>query len=220
MTTTVTRQGVRAEHVTVPFAGDADDLTGNAARLSFDNGLSRLDLRADADLDQLLDARFSDPAPTVWAADSSVHVEYPLGSRLLRRMGQNAVRISPRLPWSVDVHGGAAHLDADLTGVDLRFFAAHSGMAHARLALGRPAGTTTIRLDSVKDLRIERPGDVPMRVEIAKGATKVTLDDRHFGAIGSGLTDQTSGYTDADARYLVIVSGGADTLSITRKERS
>ena len=214
MITIATRKGVRDDHVVVPFAGGPD--AGQAARLSFDNGVSRLDLRADADLDGLLDAQFSDPFPVVWAADHNIHVEYPLGSRLLRVSGPNTARISPRVPWSIEVHGGVDRLRADLSGVDVRAVGVHSGSAHTALTLGRPAGHCILRFAAVKDLRIERPAGVPVRLEIAKGATKVALDSRTVGAVGGGLTDQTSGYEGSDARYLVIISGGADTVTITQ----
>lgn len=209
MTTVATPDGVRDEHVVASLVDAA------AARLIFDNGLARLDLRADEKLDDLLAARFAAPVPVVWASGHNVHVEYPLGSRLLRRMGPNVVRANPALPWALDVHGGAEHLDADLTGIDVHSIAFHAGAAHLRLVLGRPTGPRTIRLAAVKDLRIERPADVPVRVEIAKGATKVSIGDRWLGAVGGGLTEQTPGYDAAEHRYLLTVSGGADRLTLT-----
>ena len=210
MSVIATSAGVRDPHVVVPFA----DGTPEAARLSFDSGLARLGLRVDEQLTGLMAADFAHPPPLVWAAGHNVHVEYPLGSRLLRPMGPNTVRLSPAVPWALDVHGGAEHLDADLTGLAVRSVAFHSGAAHLRLILGHPTVSTTIRLTSVKDLRIDRPADVPVRLEIGKGATKVTLDDRWFGAVGGGLIEQTSRPRTTDHRYHVIVSGSADTVTI------
>jgi len=210
MTAIVTPAGIRAAHVVVPLAETAHDV----ARLSFDNGLAQLNLRAGEHRDSLMEADFADPLPLVWANGNNAHVEYPLGSRLLRRMRPNAVRVNSTVPWALDVHGGAEHIDADLTGLDVRSIAFHSGAAHLRIALGRPSGPTTIRLTSVEDLRIERPTEVPVRLEIAKGATKVALDERWFGAVGGGLTEQTSRSWTTEHCYHVIVSGGADTVVI------
>jgi hypothetical protein len=184
------------------------------ARLSFDTGLAQLSLRADEQVTGLMAADFAQPLPLVWTAGHNVHVEYPLGSRLLHRMGPNAVRLSPAVPWALDVHGGAEHLDADLTGLDVRSVAFHSGGANLRLILGKPTVTTTIRLTSVKDLRVERPADVPVRLEIGKGATKVRLDDQGVGAVGGGLIAQSSRPRTGDHWYQVIVSGSADTVTI------
>lgn len=212
MTSTVTTTGVRDEHVVVPFgpAGKAHD----DARISFDNGLERLRLSADEDLEDLVAARFAEPHPLVWASGHDVHVEYPLGSRLLRRMRPSEVLLNPAAAWSVDVHGGAAHLDADLRGLRLRSMSLHSGAAFGTLHLGTPAGTCTIRLSSVKDLELIRPAGVPVRVEIARGCTRVALDERRFGAVGNGLVDQTDGYDETTDRYLLLVTGGVDGLTV------
>jgi hypothetical protein len=208
MSTTATATGVRAEHVTVPLDTRRPD-----ARLSFDNGLERLTLTAGAP--GLLDATFSDPLPVIWASGHNVHVEYPLGSRLLRRSRPSEVRLNPDVTWSVDVHGGAARLAADLREVTTRALSFHSGAAHLRLTLGRPRGQCPIRFSSLIDVTIERPADVPVRVELARGATRIRLDAAEFGAVGNGLSDQTDGYDAAADRYLVLVSAGADGLTIS-----
>ncbi|TDC61022.1 hypothetical protein E1258_12805 [Micromonospora sp. KC207] len=210
MSIIATSAGVRDPHVVVPFA----DGTPEVARLSFDSGLAQLGLRVDEQLTGLMAADFAHPLPLVWAAGHNVHVEYPLGSRLLRHMGPNTVRLSPAVPWAFDVHGGAEHLDADLTGLDVRSVAFHSGATHLRLILGHPTVSTTLRLTSVRDLRVDRPADVPVRLEIGKGATKVLLDDRWFGAVGGGLIEQSSRPHTGDRWYQVIVSGSADTVTI------
>ena len=67
MTTDKTLAGARDEHVVVPFSATADD-----AAASFDNGLERLELRADEDLQDLLNARFAEPYPVVWATGQDV----------------------------------------------------------------------------------------------------------------------------------------------------
>ncbi|MFC5749583.1 hypothetical protein [Actinomadura rugatobispora] len=210
----VTAEGVRAARVRVPGPGRPDA----TARLSFDNGLDRLALSARAGLGGLLEADFGDPVPTVWSVDGRTHVEYPLGSRLFRRPAPGTVRIDPGSPWSVDVHGGAARLEADFTGVDLRSLAFHSGVAHVTITLGRPRGTRVVRLASADDLTILRPPGVPVRIEAAKGLTKVTLDGRSFGAVGNGLTDETPGYGTTEDRYLILISGGVSGLTLTETD--
>jgi len=202
--------GVSAERVVVPMPGTGCE----EARLSFDNGVERLQLRADQALRALLEARFGEPLPVVWSTECSVHVEYPLGSRLLRRARPNTIRISTAMAWSLDVHGAAADMAADLTAVRVGAVSFHGGVARSWLAVGRPNGLCTIRLSSVKDLHITRPANAPVRLEVAKSATNVRLDDRRFGAAADGLTGQTPDYRGARGRYLVIVSGGVDGLIV------
>lgn len=210
MTAIATRDGVRAERVFVPIT----EAARHEARLSFDNGLERVELRTGDNPDALLTAEFGEPLPVVRTADRDVHIEYPLGSRLLRRARPTLVRINPTVPWTFDVHGGASRLDADLTDVDMRSIALHAGAAHVHLVLGHLSGPRTIRVASVKDLRIERPAGVPVRLDIAKGAVQVGLDDRRLGAVGGGLNDHTTGYTADRPHYHVTVAGGADTVTI------
>lgn len=212
--TYATTAGVREAHVVVPRG------PGDNARLSFDNGLERLHLRTGELSGDLVETDFSDPVPVVWASEHNVHVEYPLGARLLRRMKPSSVTLDPGVTWSIDVHGGASHLTAELADLRLRAVSFHSGVAHSRLTLGRPTGRCAIHLSAAKDLRIERPGDVPVRVEIAKGAVKVALDHKRFGAVGNGLSEETGGYETTSDGYLVIVSGGVDGLTITEGSES
>jgi hypothetical protein len=202
--------GVSAERVVVPLPQTGCE----AARLSFDNGVERLQLHADQALGALVEARFSEPLPVVWSTGCSVHVEYPLGSRLLRRARPNTIRISTAVAWSLDVHGGTAEVAADLTAVRVGAVSFHGGVARSRLALGRPSGLCTIRLSSAKELQITRPTSAPVRLEVAKSATNVRLDARRFDALADGLTGQTADYEGARDRYLVIVSGGVDGLTV------
>lgn len=206
-----TNTGVRDTDVVIPW----DPPAGEPARLSFDNGLEHYRLAADPRLATLLQAHFAEPPPVVWATGHAAHVEYPVGSRLLRRMGRSEIRLHPGVPWSLEVHGGAAHLDADLADLRLRAVTFHGSLAHSTIALSRPIGPCMIRLGAVKELRIVRPADVPVRVEIAKGSTNVRLDGRRFGAVGKGLADQAAGYDTAQDRYLIIATGGVDGLTIT-----
>lgn len=212
MNAIATARGVRAEQVVVPFPDPFTEPTQDAARLCFDNGLEHVRVGA-AGIDRLLKAEFGSPLPVVWADDANVHVEYPRSSRLLRRARPNAVVLNPKVPWSLDVHGGTAHLDADLHQVDLRSATFHSGAAQVRLALGRPTVPCTIRVASVSNLVLERPVDVPVWLEIGGGATKIQLDDRWFGAIGRGLVEHTGDV--AAVGYSLIISGGADRVTIT-----
>ncbi|MFB9473656.1 hypothetical protein ACFFR3_29530 [Nonomuraea salmonea] len=207
MTAFASAEGVRDEHVAVPLP-DAPSV----ARLSFDNGLERVTLGPRPGLTGLLEARFGTPLPLVWAADANVHIAYPAGARLLRRTRPSALALNPAVPWALDVHGGAAHLDADLTGLDVRSVTFHSGAAHVRLVLGRPAGTRVIRLAWAEDLRVERPAGVPVRVAFARAVTRLSLDDQWYGAVGGGLTQATH-RGDAPG-YEVVVAGGADTVTV------
>lgn len=203
-----TAEGARGEHLIVPMPAERA-----VARLSLDNGASHLSLQATGIGDHLARGRFAGPLPLVWAVDTTVHVEYPLGARLLRRSSPDRLQLSTRLSWSVDVHGGTDRFDAEFTGADLRSLAFHSGLAHARIALGRPRGRCTIRFSSVDGVLLTRPPDVPVGIEAADGVERVLLDDRPAGAPGSHR-HHSPGYEHSPDRYLILISAAASSLTI------
>src|SRR5262249_36046897 len=147
MTGDALHAGVSAERVVVPLPGTGCE----GARLSFDNGVERLVLHADQALRALLEARFGEPLPGVGPTECSVHVEYPLGSRLLRRARPNTIRISTAMAWSLDVHGAAADMAADLTAVRVGAVSFHGGVARSRLAIGRATRLGGVRVRSVRE---------------------------------------------------------------------
>jgi hypothetical protein len=211
MATIITPDGVRDSHVVANIAPSG---SGQPATLRFDNGVSQLRLRGDAALQERLEAWFGDPVPLVWATEQTVHVKYPLGARLLRKTHPNTIHLNPQVPWSIDVHGGADELDADLPDIDLQEFVVHGGAAEARLTLGTPTATRTIEVASVKSLSLRRPADVPVRIEVSGGITNLTLDNRRWGAVGGGLEDETPGYHTAQFRYRLVVNGGASGVTV------
>lgn len=211
MTMIATRDGVRAAEVVVPF----DDETPDIARLTFDNGVQNLTLTGAAAAEVMMEATFGEPLPQTWTAGGTVHVEYPLGARFLRRMGDNTIALNSQLPWSVDVHGGMSHLVADLTGVAVRSLACYTGAAHSRIELGRPTAPSTLRFTSVSELHLTRPAGVPVRLEITKSATRLEFDGTSLGAISGGFTNQTDGYDPDEPGYLIILSGSAARLTIS-----
>jgi hypothetical protein len=204
-----TTTGVRDTHVVVPSEGP----DRRPARLCFDNGLERFEIGPDAGLASLLDARFAEPPPIVWAAQHDVHVSYPLGSRLRRQPQFSTIHLHPATPWSIEVHGGAADVQADLRGLEVLAVTFHDAIANSTLRLGPPRDQCVIRVGAVKDLRVTRPGRVPVRVQALKGVTDLRLDDQRTGA-ARGVAFETEGYATARNRYLLIASAGVSTLTI------
>lgn len=215
------------DRVAVP----APAISSAHAELDFDTGMEHYDLRSmppratgdtpqhpaaagGGDIPPLLYAWFSHPRPVMWAADHAVHIEYPLGARLLRRMGPNTVVLNPDYSWSLAVHGSAAEVNADLTELDVRSISFHGSAARIRLRLGIPKGTRTIRCSSLANLYLAHPPPIPVRVELARGANRVGLHGRDIGAAGRGLFDQTSGWDTATDRWLLLASAGVSRLTV------
>jgi hypothetical protein len=127
MTAIATIAGVRETHTIVPFPPPDPSTARPVARLSFANGLECFAPRAVAELGNLMEAHFAEPPPAVWADGAKVHVAQALGARPRRHHGEGTVLLDSAHHWALDVHGRAAYPEADLTGVEGRSVAFHSG---------------------------------------------------------------------------------------------
>jgi hypothetical protein len=205
-----TRAGVRANHVRVEDPGSQD-----AASLTFDNGLESFDISIGSNApDNLLEASLADPVPVVAVDHNRISIEYPLGSRLLRRMERSRIRLSPRVSWSLDVHSGATQSTIDLSAGQLSAATFHSGVANSTLLLPHPDGECLIRLQSVQQLQILRPTNVPIRLELERGATAVDFDRRHYQSASRYLSDESEGFAQSHGRYVVTARSGVSGLTI------
>src|SRR5215204_1071846 len=99
-----------------------------SGRLVFANGASRLTLRADSGMDNLYRASFEGTPPKVEVQDGTVTFRRSRRSQLfdLRRHAEE-VTLNAAVPWAVEVRGGAARTEADLTGLELSSFVLKSG---------------------------------------------------------------------------------------------
>jgi hypothetical protein len=204
-----TPDGVSAHDVLV----SRDQVTSSYAELVFGDGVAKATLRAGSDIDGLLAAHFEGSPPKVRADNGRIQVD---SSHLSLRSKKAEYVLSPSIPWSIVVNGGASDFTADLDGIDLTALDIHGGVSKVELTLGTPSAEGRLNLGSVSNLEIRRPADVGVRIEASGGLTKLTLDDEYFGSVGGGLATETSGYKTATSRYLLSVNSGTN-ITITTK---
>ena len=63
-------------------------------------------------------------------------------------------------------------------------------------------------------MTIHRPEGAAARAHASGGATNLTFDEKHFGAIGSQVNLQSSDYDAAANRYAFKVTGGANNMTL------
>jgi hypothetical protein len=98
---------------------------------------------------------------------------------------------------------------------DLRALLGPRPGGEVAMVLPVPSGTVPVRVaGGVHELTVLRPAGVAVRVRVGHGAKDLTLDDRHFGAVGGSTRWQSPDYDQASDRYDIAVSGGADTLTV------
>jgi hypothetical protein len=194
-------------------------------RLRFTNGAHRIAIRANSHLRGLYRARFGDRTPTIWVQGSVVTIRSPrvpacdwfnCGSERPAEVELNA-----RIPWDVEVRGGASRLVADLRGLQLGSLKVDGGANRLEVTLPVPSGTVALAiLGGASNVAIRRPEGVATRLCVSGGATNLKLDHRRIGAAGGELDLRDGGYDGATDRYDVVITGGANNLSIDKQRGS
>lgn len=188
-----------------------------SGRLVFANGASRLTLRAGSGMDDLYQARFEGPAPKVNVEDGVVTFRYSrrFGGLFDWRSHPGEVTLNAAVPWEVEVRGGAAQNDVDLSGLNLTSFVLKGGISDLTLTLPEPSEVVPIRLSGgASKVGIHRPAGVEARLNVKGGAATLTFDEQSFDAVGGKVRLQSPGYDGGSDRYEIEVSGGASELVI------
>lgn len=188
-------------------------------RLRFTNGAHRVVVRADSYLRGLYRARFGDRMPTVGVRGGAVTIHYPrfpacdwTGCRSERPA---EVALNARIPWDIEVRGGASRLVADLREMRLGSLRVEGGASRIEVALPAPAGTLAVLiLGGASNVAIRRPEGVAARLRVEGGVTNLEFDDRRIGTAGGEMDLGSRDYDSAVDRYDVTVTGGANNLSL------
>ena len=153
---------------------------------------------------------------------SIVYPRFPAGDWLDDRSEHPAeVELNARIPWDIEVRGGASRLLADLRGLRLGSLSVDGGASRLEVVLPAPSGiVTVVILGGASNVAIRRPEGVAARLRVDGGATNLTFDDRHIGAAGGELDLQSGDYDGAADRYDIAVTGGANNLSISKQRGS
>jgi hypothetical protein len=191
-------------------------------RLRFRNGAHRVVILADSHLQGLYRASFGDRMPTVGVQSGIVTILYPripVDDWLDRRSERLAgVELNARIPWDIEIRGGASRLVADLRGLRLGALSVDGGASRLEVVLPAPSGTVVVVvLGGASNVAIQRPKGTAARLRVRGGATKLQFDERRIGASGGELDLQSRNYEGATDRYDIAVTGGANNLSIDDK---
>lgn len=170
-------------------------------------------IRAGRWLDAPVLALCEDETPEIRRTSQATGVVFPrLGSWMPRR-ARAEIHLDPSHAWRIEIRRGVGDLAADMRGLRLEEIDIDGGAARLQVDLPRPDRSIPITIrGGVKNTRLRRPGDVPVRLEVRGGARDLTLDECHMGALGGDTVLETSG--GAGPRYEIDVSGGASALAV------
>jgi hypothetical protein len=191
-------------------------------RLRFTNGTHGVIIRADLHLRGLYRASFGDRMPMVETQGGIVTIRrptVPFCDWLNHRSERPAeVALNARVPWDVEIRGGASRLVADLRGLRLGSFSLEGGVSRLEVVLPAPSGTVAVViLGGASKVAIRRPEGVAARLRVDGGATLLKFDDRHIGASGGALDLPDRDYESVVDRYDITITGGTNNVSIDKQ---
>lgn len=190
--------------------------SSTSGRLRFTCGAHRVVIRADVHLRGLYRARFGYRKPVVGVRGDVVTIRFPDCDWLNLRSERPAeVELNARIPWDVEIRGGASRLAADLRELRLGSLSLDGGASRLEVVLPAPSGAVAVViLGGASNVAILRPNGVAARLRVGGGATNLQFDERHIGAAGRELDLRDRDYDSAVDRYDVAFTGGANNVSI------
>jgi len=191
----------------------------SSAHLLFVSGASNVTVHADPSMEDLYRARFEGQVPTVRVRGDTVSIEYPRFSPFDQRYywleRRAEVALNASIPWHIEVSGSTSRLTADLREVRLGSLNLGGGASRIEVMVPRPSGTVSVRIfGGASNVTVRRPEGVAARVHVGGGATNLTFDEKHFGAVGGEVNLQSPDYDDVANRYDIEVTGGANNMTL------
>lgn len=199
------RQAIRS----APVSGTGD------GRLRFGRTVAHVTIGADSEMPELFRARFAGPEPAVTVAGNAIHIEYRRVSPWAWRHQTANVALNHRIPWRVELLSGAATLNADLSGLQVREVTVEGGTSRIELGLPRPSSTVPIRIrGDVDTIVVRHPHGVPISAEVRGGVAKVRFDGQTIETPEIETRVQSPDYATATDRYDLEIAGAAGTLDV------
>jgi DNA-binding MarR family transcriptional regulator len=187
-------------------------------RLRFTSGAARIELRG-ARIKDLYRATFVGKRPQV-AVDPNgeVSIQYKGFSWFgVRDIGAQ-LTLTSALPWSIEIRRGVSELSADLRELQITSIDILGGASQSQFSLPRPRGTATLRLlGGASRLVVRRPRGTAAQVSVRGGASNLTFDAQHLGAVGGATHLSTPTWDAAPDRWSIELTGGASDLSVVEE---
>ena len=183
------------------------------------SGVPRLSIASDASMSHLMRAHFERPLPEVRVKDGTVQIRYPrisLRNWLFSwRQPLAELTLNASIPWSIEVRGGVSNFHADLRAIQLTGLNLQGGVSNFWAALPDPSGTVSIVVGGgVSQMTVQRPRNIPVRVQVRGAASSLTVDGQHFGPSGKLPPLESPDYGQAANRYDIQISGAASNLVV------
>jgi Domain of unknown function (DUF5668) len=123
------------------------------------------------------------------------------------------VTLTDRIPWSIQVGGGATNLRLDLRRLQLTKLQVSGGANRLDAQLPSPKGTVVIDVSGgASNLTLHAPAQSEWRVTVSGGVSAITINGSSAGSLGGDFQRQSPGYNPATNRFDITISGGASRV--------
>ena len=208
----------------VPSTGAAEtpapEPVESHAVLRLVGGAGRVELRADASVEELYRASYEPSSPDVTLETDRVTVRYAL-HRLLGRLSASSdttsrFALSTRQPWDIAAPDGLTTLDADLSAGRIMGLRVGHGARTVKIRLGRPVGTVAVVIGGGStEIIIFRPAGIMVRVSTQGDVARVVVDGgRAIGPLSGSTSVEPPGFALSDDRYDISITGGCANLLV------
>ena len=142
------------------------------------------------------------------------------GSSSFRLFGARPARhitvtLTSRIPWKVQISGGAADMHLALGSLQLSGLDVSGGASRLDITLPAPRGTLAVNISGgASSVTLHAPSASQWRVSVNGGVSSLSVNGRQSGGIGQ-LQRSSAGYDGASDRLQVDVSGGVSRVELT-----
>jgi hypothetical protein len=205
-------------------ANSSESLGGlTAATLDLNYDAATVDIQTGALGDALYQARVdyasSDNPPTISLdrVTGTLEIRESSSFALFRLFGSSrrhlVVTVTDRIPWAIQVGGGATNLRLDLRRLQLSKLEVSGGANRLDGQLPRPQGTVVIDVSGgPSNLTLQAPAQSEWRIAVTGGVSAVTINGSSSGSLGGDFQRQSPGYNSASNRFDITISGGASRV--------
>jgi hypothetical protein len=121
--------------------------------------------------------------------------------------------LTDKVPWSIQIGGGAANLRLDLRHAQLTKVDVSGGANQLDAQFPTPKGTVSVSVSGgANNITIVAPAQSQWRIAVSGGVSAVTINGSTSGNPGGDFQQQSPGYGSATDRFDIEISGGASHL--------
>jgi hypothetical protein len=123
------------------------------------------------------------------------------------------IKLSPRIPMTLDIDAGASDSEIDLTDLDVSRVTMDTGAAHATMTFPRAAGETTARIKAgAANITLIVPVGVAASISVDSGLSSIRIDEARFPRRGDKY--ESRDFSSATNKLYLEIDVGAATVRV------